>query len=108
MKRITIDLLNKDGFWSETEVPAKWVVCERCQGNGTHTNSLIDGNGLTDDCLDDPDFMAHYMSGGFDVRCEDCKGERVLLVMDEESLAAEYVADYQRAQDASYQSRMEA
>ena len=64
-------------------VPAKIEVCGRCQGKGTHVNPSIDGNGLTREDFDaDPDFEEQYFRGVFDVRCYECKGEKVVKVPD--------------------------
>lgn len=56
----------------------KYQVCPRCEGEGTHTNPAIDGNGLSQECVDDPDFMEAYLGGFYDVPCELCKGQRVV------------------------------
>ena len=61
-------------------VPAKFEVCSRCQGKGTHVNPNVDGHGLSREDFDqDPDFERDYFAGVFDVRCAECKGERVVL-----------------------------
>lgn len=71
----------------EQWIPARFTVCGRCRGEGTHTNPAIDGNGITqsdrEDWADD-EFMEGYLSGRYDVTCEECKGERVVLVADKE------------------------
>jgi hypothetical protein len=66
----------------ELELPTKFELCPRCQGAGTHTNPSIDGNGITSSewAEWDDDDRETYMSGGYDVRCETCKGERVVAV----------------------------
>ncbi len=67
----------------ETEVPAKFEVCDRCEGRGKHTNPSIDGNGIpAEDFHEDPDFMEDYLSGVYDVACYECKGQRVVKVPD--------------------------
>lgn len=81
----------------EIEIAAKNVVCDRCRGTGTHTNPAIDGNGLTSDDMDewtspDWDFREEYLRGTYDVICEECKGERVVLVPDESRCTPEELA----------------
>lgn len=64
-------------------VPAKIEVCSCCQGKGTHVNPSIDGHGLTREDFDaDPEFEEQYFAGVFDVRCYECKGEKVVKVPD--------------------------
>ena len=61
-------------------VPAHFEVCSRCQGKGTHVNPNVDGHGLSREDFDqDPDFERDYFGGVFDVKCAECKGERVVL-----------------------------
>jgi hypothetical protein len=86
MARLTFSLITFDKHGDEVELhlPAKFILCSRCQGAGTHTNPSIDGNGITGSEWaewDDED-RETYMSGGYDVTCETCKGERVVQVPD--------------------------
>jgi hypothetical protein len=63
----------------ERELPARYEVCGRCEGRGSHVNPAVDGNGLTSEDFDaDPDFFEDYMSGAYDVPCECCHGLRVV------------------------------
>ncbi|HEU5112111.1 MAG TPA: hypothetical protein VFU96_02270 [Acidimicrobiia bacterium] len=58
----------------------RWAVCPRCHGNGSHVNPSIDGNGITESEMAElgEDFREDYMSGVFDVPCEECGGLRVV------------------------------
>jgi len=59
-------------------LPGKYEVCPRCEGKGKHTNPAIDGDGLTQEDFDEnPGFFEAYMSGLYDISCEECGGERV-------------------------------
>ena len=71
--------------------PAKFEVCDRCSGHGSHTNPNIDGNGITSSewAEWDEESRETYMSGGYDVSCEECHGARVVKVVDEDALSAE-------------------
>lgn len=88
---------------------SKYQVCPRCEGEGTHTNPSIDGNGITSSewAEWDEEDREMYMTGGYDVQCELCKGQRVVTVTD---LAehAEYRADRRLAalEDGDYQTMM--
>jgi len=67
------------------KVPIKFVVCDTCDGQGSHVNPSIDSNGLTaKDFAEDPDFAEEYMSGRYDVTCYGCNGEKVVPVIDGE------------------------
>ena len=62
----------------------KFAVCPRCAGHGTHANPAFDG--MTGDDLDEMgeeqyDFIEEYTSRGgmYDVNCERCSGQRVVL-----------------------------
>lgn len=80
-------------------LPARLEVCERCEGNGTHTNPSIDGNGLPDDWVSDPDFMDDYRAGVYDVTCSECDGLRVAPVVDEERALRECPRNLRRYHD---------
>jgi hypothetical protein len=65
-------------------LPAKFEVCHRCRGEGSHTNPSIDGNGITASEMDElgDDFREDYMRGVYDVTCSVCHGARVVAVPD--------------------------
>lgn len=62
------------------EADRPFIVCPTCQGNGTHGP----GHVFTQDDLDEQfgheqyDVMADYRAGRYDVRCEECQGQRVV------------------------------
>lgn len=67
----------------EYSLPAKFEVCSRCHGTGSHVNPSIDGNGISPEEFDeDPDFEESYFRGDYDVCCEKCHGTRVVSVAD--------------------------
>lgn len=71
-------------------VPAKYEVCESCEGSGTTTAHIEpEGGGFTSSEwhemeAGDPDFAEDYFSGKYDRPCEECKGARVVLTPIEE------------------------
>lgn len=75
---VKIDETDED--WTFAVFPAKFEVCGNCNGKGSHVNRAIDGNGLSDELSSDPDFCEDYLSGVYDVRCDVCGGQRVVLV----------------------------
>ena len=65
-------------------VPFKFVVCDLCNGIGTHANPSIDSNGLTSEDFDgDDDFMESYFSGSYDMSCNKCHGKGLTPEYDE-------------------------
>ena len=93
--RLTIR--SRDEDYEEIELPAKYAVCGTCEGKGTHVNLGVDGHGLSAEDFDqDPDFREEYFSGAYDVRCEECAGERLVTVIDEEACTAEQVEQHWR------------
>lgn len=71
MSKAVVMIETEDGV--ELALPARFEVCPRCQGEGSHVNPAVDGNGLTAEDFDqDPDFHDDYMAGAYDVPCEQC------------------------------------
>ena len=88
MEKLIVEILNENEDYENYEFPAKYAVCDHCNGNGTHVNPNIDGNGITSDEMAElgPDFREDYLSGVYDVICGECKGKRVVLEIDTERL----------------------
>ena len=85
---------------TEKQLPTKNEVCGNCRGEGSHVNRAIDGNGITssemDEILhDDPEFLDNYMSGVYDVPCDECHGKRVVPVVDRSRVSDEEWQEYQ-------------
>jgi len=97
---IKIFVITKKGNDFQVMAPAKRVVCYCCRGKGTHVNPNVDGDGITPEEFDrDPEFLESYLSGVFDVQCEECKGERVLDVVDESKMTPKMLERYYRHLD---------
>lgn len=92
MNTLRITVLNEDSEEVELELPARFAVCPRCHGRGTHDHPAF-ARGITSDEWRGPDWddesRAAYMNGAYDVTCSECKGERVVVVVDEERFTAE-------------------
>lgn len=81
-----IDYEFVDGDEAESmPLPAKYVVCDRCEGTGTH--DCWEG-GMTGDEMAEqrPEFFEDYRAGVYDRTCTECNGNRVLLVVDRDKL----------------------
>ena len=97
-----IEWEDDDGNELESEIPIKFVVCDRCHGKGSHCNPAVDGHGLTrEDFAEDPDFAEDYFRGVYDVACESCGGRRVMpdVAVDPDKLTGEAAAAYRFACD---------
>lgn len=101
-----------DDEGEEIQLPTKWAICDRCRGEGHHSNPAFDGT-TTEWWYDgDPDgeSLQAYMSGAYDIPCDDCHGsgkvkevdrdrctERQLEILRETEIevAASYMIEYQ-------------
>lgn len=111
---ITLKWNDEDGEEVTHSFPAKFEVCDSCEGHGTHLHESIRGNTYTreefNEAFDDDDSQAEYFrhGGRFDVTCSTCKGKNVVQVVDEAKLSAEQkrlFAEYQEWLDEEEQER---
>jgi hypothetical protein len=81
----------------EEEIPSVYEVCDRCGGEGTHTNPAIDGNGITASEWAEWDYedRENYMNGVYDVTCEECNGANVILCPDYDMMTEEQIKKYE-------------
>ena len=91
MKR-TIRIWDREG--EVMEIPAVWVICECCEGDGVTVNPSIDGHGIStqDEIWQDEEFREHYRSGWYDVECGQCYGKGRELLPDYDRLSDEQLA----------------
>ena len=92
----------------EHELPAKYEVCSRCEGFGTHLNPNIGEHAYTQeeflDEFDDEEQEAYFTRGGmYDVTCEECRGKRVVLVVDGDKCKNGLYEAYTKDMDAQAQ-----
>lgn len=109
VKTIITSVVTRKGNGFEIPLPAKRIVCPRCDGNGTHDHPAF-SNGVDSEHLEDPDFSESYFRGHYDVRCEECHGERILDVLDYDALTPKMLDRVDRAekQAARYQAEADA
>lgn len=83
-----IKIIDRNG--DEMELPSRWEVCTVCDGEGKHSHA-VDGNDITASEWAEwhPDERETYLRGGYDQQCEECKGKRVVAVVDEDRLTDE-------------------
>ena len=84
---------DKGDYEEDIEAAIEFELCDLCHGKGTHVNPSIDSHGLSaDDFVEDPDFAEAYFSGGYDVRCALCHGDRVVPVLVDDGIRAKVEA----------------
>jgi hypothetical protein len=91
---MTITYTNDLGDECEEELPCKREVCPRCEGLGTHLNPAIGQHAYSqeefDREFDDEEREQYFKRGGiYDVQCQECRGEKVVDVIDEEACRTE-------------------
>jgi len=80
---LLVEVVDKDYEKEKMLMPAHYEVCPKCAGEGKHSNPSLDSNGFSDEIRsDDPEFYEDYMSGRHDITCTECKGKRVVPVVD--------------------------
>jgi len=91
-------------------LPSKKIVCSRCRGSGKHVNPNIDGHGITSDEMEElgRDFQEDYLSGVYDVQCEECNGSNVIDVVDVDALTNKMRSRYNDALSEIHAIEMEA
>lgn len=106
----SMTLFYNEGDENEFSVPARFDVCPSCEGRGKYVNPSVDSQGLSaEELLDDPSFAEDYFRGAYDVICEDCKGERVVPVPDEEDMTLDMqlrLDEYESERAHSVQERI--
>jgi predicted methyltransferase len=90
------DLIESFEEYYEVRLPTKREVCHRCDGGGRHVNPAIDGNGITGDEMAElgEDFREDYLTGVYDVTCEECGGRNVVDVVDEDRCDPEMLIEF--------------
>lgn len=67
-------------------LPSKKEICSRCDGEGKHDHPAF-SNGITASEMNeewDEYDRELYFGGAYDVICSECKGAKIVLVLDEE------------------------
>ena len=109
--RIELTVWNDQGDEVVLAIPAKFELCPRCRGVGSHVNPAVDGQGISQEDFDqDPDFQEAYFRGDYDVACHRCQGEKVIKVIDRERAteAEKKLFDANERELADYDAEREA
>jgi len=91
---IVLKLYDEEGDEVEHTFPSKNEVCPTCEGFGTHLNPSIGNHAYTmeefNESFDEEGKEEYFRRGGiYDVTCEECKGNKVIQVVDEDHLSDE-------------------
>lgn len=85
----TADVEMGDDEDTFVEVPAKWIICSTCRGNGKHSHAL---GAITMEDRErdwDQDSWNDYMGGMYDRQCEVCEGDGKIAVIDRDCFMTE-------------------
>jgi hypothetical protein len=105
---IVLKLYDDEGEEVEHTFPSKNEVCPTCEGFGTHLNPSIGQHAYTmeefnESFPEDEDKDNYFRRGGiYDVQCEECKGNKVIQVVDEAHLSDDQkkvYADWQEQEE---------
>ncbi len=102
MKTLSYSYIDAEGDEQTLTFPAKYEVCYRCEGEGKHVNPNVDGHGISSEEWErdwDEEEREAYFTGRYDVECEECKGHRVIAVVDETLLRETQKVEYQLYKD---------
>lgn len=98
---------NDDGEEQTHDLPATVEVCDRCGGRGVHDPDGFSAGFSADDFAQDPDFAEDYMRGTYDVRCTECHGRNVVLVVDRDRADKDVLATMDQWCDDEHAYRAE-
>ena len=77
----------KTGWEFTVTVPGKRMLCEECDGTGRVLCDGLRGHAFSsEELFEDPDFAEGYFGGDYDVKCDECHGEKVVVGPDEERM----------------------
>ena len=100
-------VMTKKGNQFETLLPAKRIVCPTCEGTGRVLCDGLRGVAIDPEHMEDPDFAESYFGGNYDVTCDHCHGENVVLEVDYEALSEKMKARVDRQANQEWRDEQE-
>jgi RecJ-like exonuclease len=102
---IILKMYDDEGEEVEHTFPSVNEVCPRCEGFGTHLTPSIGQHAYSQEefyesFADEEDREQYFKRGGiYDVTCEECKGNKVVPVVDERHLTEDQKKVYKEWQE---------
>lgn len=90
-----------DSNGDDVKITAHNEICPRCKGNGKHSSLGL----ITSEEFNEwsPEEQEDYLNGKYDIVCENCKGENVVKVPNENDPLYQEYLDYYYAINALIQ-----
>ena len=101
MSTITVSFENDDGEEIELTLPSKMEVCPECQGEGYTLAGGLKGAAFSQEefyeTFDDYESREQYFTRGgiYDEQCQNCHGNNVVPVVDEEHITEKDKPQYE-------------
>jgi RecB family endonuclease NucS len=112
----TFQYYNEEDDCEDTiSIPGRYEVCPQCDGHRTHLNPNIGEHAYSveefyEEFDDDESRTEYFKRGGrYDVLCEECHGQRVVVVPDRDKCSKEQIEALdqyeEQLRDAAYHDR---
>lgn len=103
-------LSERTGYEYQVTVPGKRAMCEECDGRGTVLMDGLRGHAFSsEELFEDESFAEGYFRGDYDVKCDVCHGEKVVIEPDESRMSKRQLMLWnltrQRLADAEAEAR---
>ena len=101
---VTLTFWNADGDEISVEVSSKWEICECCHGEGRTDNPAFADGIPAEEWNHEWDYEEReaYMSGAYDVRCDECDGTGKVRSPNLDELSEEQRKDYDAYLEEKY------
>ena len=102
-----------DGVEKPLELPMKWTICEECRGEGMSLCDGMRGHAYSAEEFNrdfDEEERHSYFNGGYDTKCESCRGDGKVKEVDWDQLDDETKVELQEHynDEAAFASEREA
>lgn len=84
-RTVILECESEDQQFYSVACHAQKAVCPTCDGEGTTLCDPLRGVAFSPEQMhDDPDFRENYFGGAYDVACDQCSGNKIVLEADPE------------------------
>lgn len=99
----------RTGFEYTVKVPGKRALCPECDGRGTVLCDGLRGVAFSpEELFEDEGFAEGYFRGDYDVACDVCSGEKVVVEPDEDRMTKRQLFLWQITRDRMAEAEAEA